>query len=331
MFCAYIMNTKKILLRDPNRMKIIESFDRKLRWIVIALISLLLIIMVACHIKTPSQEINDLFGLMGAFLSISSCIFTIVLLHNSKRQQIISEVTYNMANHSANSKVHYFLSFRQQLEWISDNLNPSNFAQKPVTIKLAVSTPLYGIGVQEKEESPGVNSLELFLDFLKVWVSEFERGEKRANKSSLTLTFWRIQDHADVFGGVKLNNNIQKQITEFEKVFSQLYSLKKRNKINLTIYQGCRSDTRIFLAENSEHASAMTVIFSPLTKSAISEKKWTLSGFSASGKRGIEQPNEFSHLLSFEDFSKNPKDMTHLFANPNEFIKAYFPQLSKKA
>ncbi|MCK5225194.1 MAG: hypothetical protein KAQ89_00600 [Planctomycetes bacterium] len=320
------MDKNELFLQDPEKKEILESYDRKLRVYIIGLFSLIVILMIPFLHKQGSQLIlSSLLGIIGATFSITSCLVTFMLLHNSKRQQIISKAIHEIADHSANSEVHHFSKFREHIEWIRLNLGPENFSQKPVIIKLAISTPLYGVGAHE-DISDGKSSLALYLDFLKAWVAEFDGTGKSHVKSVFALTFWGYKDHRETFGGLEIDNDIKELIPEFKKVFRRLYDLKKANKVDLVIHQGSRSDARIFYASNNDNASAMTVVFSPLTKSAIDENKWALSGFSASSKRGLELYDEFSHLLSFEDFSTLPKDITHLFTDPDRFINLYFPQ-----
>jgi hypothetical protein len=300
---------------------------RKVFWIIIILHIFLFIACIAVTIylsrpdATVGEKLNSFFTLMQC-ISILSGLLVVCL--SLKSEMLISQ-TYEFALASSQAKTHQFDSFEEHITWLRNNLSPVQFPELEL-LSMAVSTPLYGIGVND-----GNQQQDEFLDFLQSWVTHFKTtSPKELSRPTVELTVWSKEDNISTFGAMNLKWNsppLSDSRTRFCNLLNDMYQLHVDRKINLRFYYSDQSHVRVFLAksQNSHKFTGLMAMFTPLTKSAIEKRKWRLLGFSFWDADAFENILQFVRILQIRNHTRSiPQDLVTSLSRPEEWFAKHY-------
>ena len=239
----------------------------------------------------------------------------------SSLAELYSKDSFELARKTAHSHVYFYAEdFREHLLHLSRNLDPEKFKNTPFVLRLALSTPAYGVGVLKREmlhrDYAGEyekTSLSAYLDWLERWVDLCGEEHERTETPTVEITMWdpvdarRISflpsfDEGDSEDEKRKVLAAQKSaMAELAKLLGELYKHADAKKIKLSVRYSKVNDVRIFLANHGETCAGMMVFFSPLSNAKIEHWDWKLAGCSIYDSSGFGMLRDFFNCFDLRE------------------------------
>lgn len=270
-------------------------------------------------------SVADPVSYFFTLLQIVSIASGIVVIFLSLKSEVLISQSYDLALSSSQTTSHTFADFKQHLSWLKQNISTERFPEVDRLV-WSFSTPLYGIG------DDGQTALE-FLEYLESWVDHFEKSPsvESTQRPRWEITVWD-QESNKIFKDLFLKNarrSDKEKLSLVDKLAScleRLYKLYSERRIDLFLHYSAVSHARIFFVEGrSKSCHGLICLFSPLTPSAISSRKWMIVGFSFRDDTSLVNIHRFNERLqqpSFED--ARPINHVDALKQPRVWILSHY-------
>lgn len=257
---------------------------------------------------STDERSRELYVLFLHILSLFAFIIGMFILMLSAINESLAKESLALTRQTSHTEAIKYNKFITHLNWLKDNLNPSQFNSRNINLTIAISTPLYGIAVGSEEANK-------FFGFMEEWIEHFESlPENNSYRPVITFTVWDADCHSaefrDPINRIKDAPEQRKLMTLFAALLKRLYDLCATNRAYVHLHYSDRSDTRIFLVSDEKSGSygGMLVVFSPLTHSVDENDKWHLVGFSVSDRQGYDSVEYLHQRLQRKKFNKMATD-----------------------
>lgn len=287
---------------SPQRRKVLRRF---IAWIFLGhIVGLLLSWYFAKYFLSFNEHDREFYVLFLHVLSLVAFVIGMAILILSAVNESLAKETLSLTQQTSHTEAIKYEKFITHLNWLKDNLNPSQYNSNTVNLTIAVSTPLYGIAVGSEEATK-------FREFLEEWIEHFESlPENNANRPTFTLTVWDADSHSTEFNDpikrIKDNSERKKQMTLFANLLKRLYDVCASNRAHVRLNYSARTDIRVFLLSDikSNTYGGMLIVFAPLTHSINENDKWHIVGFRVSDHQGYDSIEFLHQRLQRVEFDK---------------------------
>ena len=190
---------------------------------------------------------------------------------------------------------------------------------------MSFSTPLYGLAVQDEG---GYGCAQKFMDYLESWIKHFEKmPEGTADCPTWEICIWKKSAHDSIFkaNAIDLSNTNQRdKIIDFARLCNRIYKLEATGRVSCKLYLSDESHTRWFFLTEENNYAGLIVIFSPLSQTAISTKKWKLVGFSFWDKESFDNLSPFNKILQHHDCEQHRINEIGVWKESEQWLLEYY-------
>ena len=249
----------------------------------------------------------------------------LLILWTTLRSEILIRQTYDSSQVLSRATTHAFPDFESHVVWAKTYVSPEHFPSRRIVLSMALSTPVYGLAVNDSGKSA-----ELFLDYLEEWVRHFEKMPHHApERPTWEICLWGRDPHLRTFFGKAIDpdtNPLHKRlIARYALICKRIYILSVNRQVTCNLYFSDETDTRwFFLKEDDDRIVGLLAIFSPLSASAIKNKKWGIVGFSFRDKEAYDHLTRFYIKLQSQDFEASAENKIECFKSPEGWLADHY-------